>query len=422
MCQLTLLFVIPSLFFLFGPVGCSRQRETAVAHEKEDREEGGHQPERHEEKEPHVHDGPIPKTQEPESGGVSLSPEERTNIGLKTVPAEIRPVEDVRLLNGVVKPHPDRVALVTSRVAGRAAGIHVNVGDRVKKGEDLADVQSAELEKVELDLIQAENRLALAQADLERIRALVEKGITAQKDLLASQNHHQAVRNEIESLTRQLVLLGTPEAEIRKVRRDKTVSTLHIHAPIAGTIVERHVVLGQNIEPEKPLFKILDDSVMIVEGDAFEDTLPILKLGQPVRVRVPAYPEQVFEGRITFIGPTVDPQKRTVPVWILLRNHDGMLKQNLFADLSVVVGENGGRLAIPLDALISAEGEDFVFVEQDGVFVQRDLVLGARDDRYVEVKKGLEAGDQVVTDGRRQLYTKYLMLQRGGMTLGGHAH
>ena len=216
---------------------------------------------------------------------------------------------------------------------------------------------------------------------------------------------------------------------VRRVDPGGTITTvaddlggMTFEEAIAGTIVERHVVLGQSIEPEKPLFKILDDSVMIVEGDAFEDILPLLNLGQPVRVRIPAYPNQVFEGHITFIGPTVDPQKRTVPVWVQLRNHDGMLKQNLFADLSVVMGENHGSLAIPLEGLMSAEGGDFVFVEQGGVFVRRDLVLGARDDRYVEVKKGLEAGDRVVTDGRRQLYTRYLMMQRGSVDLGGHAH
>jgi cobalt-zinc-cadmium efflux system membrane fusion protein len=379
-------------------------------------------PEEHQEKEPHDQGEPRPEAKQPAPGGVLLSAEERANIGLKTVPAEVRPVEDVRLLNGVVKPHPDRVALVTSRVAGRLAGVHVKLGDRVTKGQDLADVQSVELEKLELDLIQAENRLALAKAHLERIRALVEKGITARKELLTAESHHQAVLNEIESLTRQLSLLGMPQVEIQKVRQEKTVSTLHLRAPIAGTVVERSVILGETIEPNRPLFKILEDSVVIVEGDAFEDTLPFLKLGQPLRVRVPAYPQQAFEGRITFISPTVDPQKRTVKVWAEISNRQGMLKQDLFAELSVGVGESHRSVAIPVEALISAEGEDFVFVEEGAVFIRRDLVLGARDDRYVEVKKGLEAGERVVTDGKRQLYTKSLMSRRGGAPLGGHGH
>ena len=374
------------------------------------------------EKEPHGHKEPHRETQKPEPGGVVLSPEEQANIGLKTVAAEIRPVEDVRLLNGVVKPHPDRVALVTSLVAGRAADIHVNLGDRVEKGQDLADVQSVELEKIELDLIQAENKLKLVQANLERIRALVEKGIAAKKNLLAAESQHQAVLNEIDSLTKQLTLLGLKPEQIQAIRKEKTVTTLHLDAPLSGTVVERNVILGQAIEPNQPLFKILDDSVVIVVGEAFEDTLPLLKMRQSVRVRVPAYPKQVFEGRITFISPTVDPQKRTVQVWAEISNHHGILKQDLFADLSVALGASHQTVAVPLEALINADGAEFVFVEQGGAFIRRDLILGARDDRYAEVKRGLRSGERVVTDGKRQLYTKYLMSQRGGPALGGHGH
>ncbi|MFQ5882581.1 MAG: efflux RND transporter periplasmic adaptor subunit [Candidatus Methylomirabilales bacterium] len=428
--RLTLFILIPLLFLVQGLGACSREPGTwqlevpppALADEKGHGDGGEVATKGDQEKEPHGHEEPHPEAQESVPGGVVLSQEERANIGLKTVPAELRPVEDVRLLNGVVKPHPDRLALVTSRVAGRAMDIHVKLGDRVKKGQDLADVQSVELEKVELDLIQTENNLGLAQADLERTRVLVEKGIVPRKDLLAAENQHQAVVNEIESLTRQLSLLGITEAEIGKVRREKTVSTLHLHAPIAGTVVERSVILGQAIEPGQPLFKILDDSVVIVEGDAFEDTLPLLRLGQQVRVRAPAWPKQVFHGRITFISTTVDPEKRTVHVWAEISNHHGMLKQDLFVDLGVAVGGSHRTAAIPLEALISSEGEDFTFVEQGGVFVRRDLVLGARDDRYIEVKEGLRSGERVVTDGKRQLYTKYLMSRRGAPALGGHGH
>ena len=430
--RLMLFILIPLLFLVPGPGVSSREPtplqllapSSALADEKGHKENGEEQvaPEGHHDKEPHGHEESPQAAKEAGPGSVALSAEERANIGLKTVPAALRLVEDIRLLNGVVKPHPDRVALVTSRVAGRVVGIHVKLGERVKKQQDLADVQSVELEKVELELIQAENKVSLARADLDRIRGLVDKGIAARKELIAAESHHQEVVNEIESITRQLGLLGIPEADIRKVRREKTVPTLHLHAPIAGTIVERGVILGQAIEPGQPLFKILDDSVVIVEGDAFEDTLPLLKLGQVVRVQAPAWPKQIFKGRITFISTTVDPEKRTVHVWAEIDNHHGMLKQGLFADLAVVVGENHRTVAIPLEALISAGGEDFVFVEQGGVFARRDVVLGVRDNRYVQVKQGLRPGDRVVTDGKRQIYTEYLMSRRGGAALGGHGH
>jgi len=91
--------------------------------------------------------------------------------------------------------------------------------------------------------------------------------------------------------------------------------------------------------------------------------------------------------------------------------------------MDVVVGGGRGEvLAVPLETVIKTEGESFVFVEEKGSFRRADLILGAKDDRYVEVKSGLFPGDQVVTDGKQQVYTKSLMIRQGGVALGGHGH
>ena len=354
--------------------------------------------------------------------GIRLTAEERENIGLRTEAAQVRAIEDVRRLNGVVKPHPDRLAQVTSRVSGKVLDIHVPLGAQVSKGEDLLEIQSIELERAELSLIQAENKLALTTIDLERARKLVERGIAARRELLTLENQHRELLNEIESLTRQLILLGLPQEEIKRIRQEKAVTTLHLPAPIGGTIVERNVVLGQVIEPNATLMKIIDTAVMIIEGEAFEDTLPLLRLGQKVRVVVSAYPNQVFDGKISFISPTVNPTKRTIPIWAEARNHRGMLKQDLFAQVHVIVGEQRRGLTIPVEALVSAEGSEFAFVERGGVYLRADLALGIRNDRFAEVRRGLSPGDRVVMDGNRQLYAKWLAANGGGPALGGHAH
>lgn len=357
-----------------------------------------------------------------DSIGVRLTSEERENIGLRTEIVQLQPIEDVRKLNGIVKPHPDRVAQVTSRVPGIVLSVHASLGAWVRRGEDLLDIKSVELERLELSLIQAENRLALIKVDLERVQTLVERGILARKELLTLENQHREVLNEIESLTRQLIFLGLARGAIARIREEQMVATLHLPAPISGTIVERNVVLGQAIEPNAALMKIIETSAMIVEGEAFEDTLPLLKLGQKVRVVVSAYPNEVFEGKISFISPTVNPTKRTISVWAEVGNPRGLLKQDLFAKLYVIVGEQRRSLTIPIEALISAEGAEFAFVERDGVYVRADLGLGTRNDRFAEVKRGLASGDRVITDGSRQLYAKWLAAQGGGPALGGHTH
>src|SRR5574337_503102 len=354
--------------------------------------------------------------------GVRLTPEERENIGLKTEVVQLRPVEDVRKLNGIIRPHPDRVAQVTSRVSGIVLSVHAPLGAWVRRGDDLLDIKSVELERLELSLIQAENRLALTKLDLERVRQLVEREIVARKELLKPENQHRENLNEIESLTRQLNFLGLPQEAIRRIREEQTVATLHLPAPISGTIVERNVVIGQAIEPNVALMKIIDSSIMIVEGEAFEDILPVLQFGQKVRVVIAAYPDEMFEGKISFISPTVNPTKRTIPVWAEVINRRGMLKQDLFAQVYVIVGEQRRSLTIPIEALISAEGAEFAFVERDGMFVRADLRLGTRNDRFAEVKRGLAPGDRIVTDGSRQLYVKWLAAKAGGPALGGHTH
>jgi len=354
--------------------------------------------------------------------GMRLSPEEKNNIGLKTVVADLRPIDLVIRVAGVVKPHPDREAQVSSRVSGKIAGLFANTGNSVGKGQRLAEVQSAEIQKLQVDLIQAENKLTLAKAELDRIQRLVESKIAAQKELIAAQNQHQAILNEIEGLTQQLILLGLPKDAVSKARAEKTISTFAIQSPLSGVVAERSVVLGEAVEPNKVIFKILDPSVVFVEGNAFEDALPQLRTGQAVRIRLASYSGEVFTGKISRFSPIIDPQKRTILLWAEVPNKGGKLKPNLSADMDIVVGGGQEVLAIPVEVLITTEGESFVFVEDKGSYRRANVILGARDDRYVEVKKGLLPGDHVVSDGKQQIYTKSLIARQGGAALGGHGH
>jgi len=373
----------------------------------------------------HEHTGNEPRRHDEtktKASALTLNSEQRANIGLKTVTAELRAIENVIRVAGVVKPHPDREAQVSSRVSGRIVGLFYKAGDAIQRGQRLAEVQSAEIHKLQVDLMQAENKLTLAKTELERVQSLVESRIAARKELIAAQNNYQAVLNEIEGAEKQLVLLGIPESAVKKARVEKNIATFPVVAPIGGFIAERNVVLGESVEPSKVIFKILDPSVVFVEGEAFEESLRELKTGQAVRIRLASYPEEVFAGKISRFSPTIDPQKRTLRFWVEVANPSGKLKPNLFSEMNIVVGGQGEVLAIPQEALISTEGESFVFVEEKGSFRRADVVLGARDDRFVEVKKGLLPGDKVVTDGKQQLYTQSLIARQGGAALGGHTH
>ena len=268
-----------------------------------------------------------------ENAGVELSDIAQKSIGLKVVEADMRPIEGVLRVNGIVKAEPNRVAEVSTRAEGRIQELYANLGDRVKKGQKLAAM-----------------------------------------------------------LPRQI---GNPPL-------------VSIMAPLSGTIVERNVSLGGSVESNETLFRIADLSEVIVEGDVFESDVSKVKLGQDARVRLDAYPDKVFNGSVSFLASQIDPEKRTLHIWVSIDNKEGLFKPEFFAKVDLVTRPASEVLAVPGGAIIDDGAEKFVFVKNGNQFVRQDVATGTSDDRYVEITDGLYPGDEVVTDGNRQIYTKWL--------------
>lgn len=190
--------------------------------------------------------------------------------------------------------------------------------------------------------------------------------------------------------------------------------SVEVMAPMAGVVDTLNVSIGQSVEPTTVLYRISDRTQVNVVARIYEEDLGKVKLGQNAKVHTLSYPDRTFSGKVILIGPSLDPESRTVEVWVRLTNPEGLLKPNLFARTSVVLKQNDAALAIPNAAIIEANGEKFVFVRQSGKFGRVEIITGASDDAYTEVTEGLVPGDEVVTQGNRQIYT--LWLTGGKMT------
>lgn len=180
-----------------------------------------------------------------------------------------------------------------------------------------------------------------------------------------------------------------------------------ISASMNGVIDARDVVVGQAVEPSR-IFHISDASQVTVIGKVYEESLAQVKVGQEAHVRLLAYPDQVFTGKVTLIEPILDPLSRTVRVWVHLDNPQGLMKANMFARIAIVLRKNDAALAIPNGAISEANGEKFVFVRDGNSFKRVEITIGATDDEYSEVTDGLVPGDEVATQGSRQIYTMWL--------------
>ncbi|MGH8049609.1 MAG: efflux RND transporter periplasmic adaptor subunit [Arenimonas sp.] len=184
--------------------------------------------------------------------------------------------------------------------------------------------------------------------------------------------------------------------------------SVDIVATMSGVIDQMTATVGQSVEPSTTLFHIRDGSEVNVVARVYEEDLGKIIVGQNANIHLLSYPDKNFTGKIILVGPSLDPLSRTVEVWVKLSNAEGLLKPNLFARVGVILRENKAALTVPNAAIIEANGEKFVFVKQKDAYERVEIIVGTSDDKYTEVKDGLVPGDEVVTQGNRQVYTVWL--------------
>jgi multidrug efflux pump subunit AcrA (membrane-fusion protein) len=184
--------------------------------------------------------------------------------------------------------------------------------------------------------------------------------------------------------------------------------SVDVTSPRGGIIDTVNIAVGQSVDPATTLFQVADRSQINLVARVYEEDLGKVKLGQEARIHALSYPDRVFNGKVTLIGPALDPASRTAQVWFRLANSDGLLKPNLFAKAAVVLKQNDTALAVPNAAIIEANGEKVVFVKQGNQYNRVEITTGLGDDEYTEVTDGLVPGDEVALQGNRQIYTLWL--------------
>ena len=341
--------------------------------------------------------------------GVELDETEAAAIGLRTVSVEMRVIARTVKLTGAIQVPPDSREFVGSRVEGKIASAYVNVGDRVKAGQVLATVQSSEFETLQAEFLRAAAELPVAEASADRLKKLLEIEVVAQKDVQNAAAQYEARKSELAGLRERLEILGLSESQIASLQKTKElVRALPVSARLTGVVINRNAVAGSPVNTSAPIFEIDNLATVWVEGDAFEAQLPDIRPGLSAAVTVPAHPDRVFEGKVQNIIPSLDPEKRTARLRVVLPNPAGLLTPGMFATLSITVGKESPSVAVPIDALIEQGGSVFVFVKNGEQFVKQEVVVSARDGQFAKISRGLVPNDVVATDGKMQIYTKSL--------------
>jgi RND family efflux transporter MFP subunit len=228
----------------------------------------------------------------------------------------------------------------------------------------------------------------------------------------------------LNKVRQKLQVSGLTLADIDKVVQEGELSPIFsVTAPASGQIIKQHVTLGTTVEKSNMLFSILDTDLVWVEGEVHEDALVRLQdkwqIGSEVRVRASAYPETIFTGRISHISGVMNPEERTVHFWAEVNNPTHKLKPGMFAEQTIVLEKGAEVLSVPLNAVLEDGGSRFVFVEFGETYTKQEVVVGARDDRYVEIREGLFPEEYVVVQGQHQLLRATADVSE---VMGDHGH
>lgn len=322
---------------------------------------------------------------------IRLSPRARALARLRTttVRRQSDSAAELRLL-GRIEPAETTRRNVTTWVAGRIDRLHLNTtGERVRKGQVIATLYSPEVYSAHQDLL-------TARAQVARL------GAGAPAALAAAEGALRAARE-------RLRLLGVPEAELAEMAQAREPArAIAIRSPFSGTVIERSSTEGAYVDTGATLYRVADLRRLWVQLDAYESDLSQLAEGQPVELHVDALPGETITGRVAFVEPAVDPQRRTARVRVEVENTDGRLRPGMFAEAVVATSsaaETGAEapLVVPATAPLFTGRRSLVYVETDGprgpTYTPRSVRLGPRLGEVYPVVSGLSAGEVVVTRG-----------------------
>ncbi|MGH7231926.1 MAG: efflux RND transporter periplasmic adaptor subunit [Nitrospiraceae bacterium] len=277
---------------------------------------------------------------------------------------------------GIVHPNETSTARVHLRANGWVEKLFVNfTGQEVQKGEPLLSIYSP-------DFLTSQDEYLIASRS---------------KNLQATAQSGQSLSS---AALQKLRLLGISDEEIRNLEETGQAKVnLTLRSPITGTVLEKDVLQGDYITPERELYVVSDLSTVWVQAKAYQYELPHVELGMPAHVTVPGLPETRYEGKVVFIQPTVEESTRTVQVRIELPNPDGLLKPDMFVEVEIE-HEMGEGLLVPVAALFRTGKRDIVFrAEKENHFMPVKVEISPMKfakEQY-HVLKGLEAGDRIIT-------------------------
>jgi cobalt-zinc-cadmium efflux system membrane fusion protein len=319
---------------------------------------------------------------------------------------------------GQIAFNEDASTVVLTPFSGRVTRLIAKIGDDVKRGDALFEIDSPEVVQAQTDLIAAlhgleksKSQLALAKRVLDRQTSLMADKATAMREVDQARNDYAIAESDLATAQGSLaaarnrlrVIVGRDKNEVERVERERSVNPLiTINAPIDGTVIGRKVGPGQYVRSDAAdsLYSITDLSTMWLKANVPESDIAHVRVGQEIEVRVTALPDRVFKAQISAIGAASDTATRRIVVRSEIPNPDRLLRSEMFASFKITIGGGEPSPVVPVEAVIRDGNEAAVWIAREPMlFHRRKVKIGLERDGRVQVLEGVSAGEQVVGRG-----------------------
>lgn len=368
----------------------------------------------------YAHEGhaPLPTKgaqADPETGHLLLTADARSAVDVDTAPVETMVVEDRILADATVAAPWRNHAYATARLPGRITRVAVSPGQVVKAGDVLAEVESLDLDALQLDLLAAQNDIALSEKLVASLRKSADQGVVSGQAVIDAESTLAQNRNALAVARARWRTLDLPADRLDELlRTGKPLPnlTLPVRAPVSGTVIHAEVTAGKVVDVSEHLAEVIDLSTVWVKVGVLEKDLHRVAVGQPVEVHLVAYPGETFRTAVTARSPYLDPATNVAAVWAELANPPGAeprFQPGMSGQAFVVVSDGKARPTVPAAAVLREGAERFVLVEEattagSSEYRKKPVAVGRESGGRVEILGGgVFPGDRVVTRGGHEL-------------------
>ena len=334
--------------------------------------------------------------------------------------AETITVDDKVDTFGHIALDEERAAHVSPRVSGTIKEVHLELGESVKVGDALFDLCSIDVGRAVADYLKAKALLRLAKRELDRSRQMFKERVTSEKEVYRRENEFEQAVIEHDAAQRQLLILGVDKSEITTIEKNERLlqGVITVRSPIEGTIVEKHAVIGEVIEPGATVMLIADLALVWVWAQVYDrDAGAVLEhgreAGKEARVTIDAFKERTFSGVVDYVSPIVDKDVRTVKLRVILDNEERLLLPGMFCRVSLPLHKHQ-IVAVPRHSVVNDGEINFVFVPAgEGKFMAQKVQIGVAHGDYIPISQGLNSGEKLVTKGTFMLKSEVLKERMG---------